>query len=224
MKKGYNLLIIDDHKIIVDAYKHSIKNYLSDRIDLELLIDSAYDCQSALLRLNAPNKQQKYNLVLLDINLPSINKNVSSGEELGIIIRNQYPQIKIIVITSCSNNYKINNILKKINPDGFLLKNDIDSTDLCNSIESVINGSTSYSKSIIELIRKKISNFNIIDNLDLKILLEISNGTKAIDLIKYVPLSKAGIEKRKRLLKRSFEIMDGSDRELILAARKKGFI
>ena len=39
-----------------------------------------------------------------------------------------------------------------------------------------------------------------------------------------IPLSKAGIEKRKRALYSVFNIKENSDRQLIIEAKKSGFI
>ena len=39
-----------------------------------------------------------------------------------------------------------------------------------------------------------------------------------------IPLSKAGIEKRKRVLYSVFNIKDNSDRQLIIKAKSSGFI
>ena len=45
------------------------------------------------------------------------------------------------------------------------------------------------------------------------------------DMPNYVPLSAASIEKRKRHLKKIFNVKDkGGDRELILVAKEKGLI
>ena len=44
------------------------------------------------------------------------------------------------------------------------------------------------------------------------------------ELINIVPLTKTGIEKRKRLLKNAFKVTGKSDRDLIIEAKEKGFI
>ena len=64
----------------------------------------------------------------------------------------------------------------------------------------------------------------LLDDIDRRILYELSIGTKTKDLPALVPLSLTGIEKRKRLLKQIFDIDSTDDRELILAAKEKGFI
>ena len=52
----------------------------------------------------------------------------------------------------------------------------------------------------------------------------MSIGTKMKDLPKIIPMSMAGLEKRKKHLKEIFEILNNDDRELILKAKEKGFI
>ena len=71
--------------------------------------------------------------------------------------------------------------------------------------------------------RKNTSNFHL-DNINIQILNEISNGTRAKDLPKYIPLSKSGIEKRVRFMKQYFNIVDNENRTLILTAKKMGYI
>jgi hypothetical protein len=44
------------------------------------------------------------------------------------------------------------------------------------------------------------------------------------DLPNVLPMSIAGIEKRKRQLKEMFNVQENEDRELILKAKEKGFI
>ncbi|MFL0087526.1 DNA-binding response regulator, partial [Tenacibaculum maritimum] len=64
----------------------------------------------------------------------------------------------------------------------------------------------------------------IIDDLDRKILYELSIGTKMKNLPDVVPLSITAIERRKREIKKMFSISSLDDRDLILTAREKGFI
>ncbi|MFI0431386.1 hypothetical protein [Mariniflexile sp. HMF6888] len=44
------------------------------------------------------------------------------------------------------------------------------------------------------------------------------------ELVELIPLTKSGIEKRRRILRDVFNIKTDSDRELILAAKEKDFI
>lgn len=77
---------------------------------------------------------------------------------------------------------------------------------------------------MIKLLRDQIVNDFVLDNYDRKILYELSIGTRMKDLPKLIPLSIAGIEKRKRNLKRMFNVKKMDDRELLISAKEKEFI
>ena len=63
-----------------------------------------------------------------------------------------------------------------------------------------------------------------VDKIDRQIFYELSLGTRTKDLPEVVPLSIAGVEKRKRLLKEKFDVEEQGDKALIIKAREMGFI
>lgn len=69
-----------------------------------------------------------------------------------------------------------------------------------------------------------MNNTYALDDNDLLLLYEMSNGAKLKDLLKIIPLSKSGIEKKKALLKEKFNITNNSDRDLIIITKQKGYI
>ena len=226
MNKKYNALIIDDHPLIAEAYKSAFNFIENGQNDISFTIATACDCDTALQMIQ-DHADQKIPLaiVFLDMRLPpSKDGTILSGEDLGLKIKKLLPETKIIVSTTFNDNYRVHSIFKSINPDGFLVKNDITPSELVQAIKEVLNDPPYYSKTIMKLLRNQVSNDYLLDDIDRRILYELSIGTKTKDLPALVPLSLTGIEKRKRLLKQVFDIEGSDDRELILASREKGFI
>ena len=222
--KKIETLIIEDHPLIADSYKNGLNKVgkLNDDIDFNITFSNTID--KALNLINKPD-ENKFDLIFLDIRLPrSEDGKVLSGEDLGLIIRKQLPEAKIIVTTTYNDNFRINNILKSIDPEGFLIKNDTTPKDLIEAITTVLEDSPYYSKTVLKLLRKHISNDFFLDQIDRKLLYELSIGTKMIDLPNEIPLSIGGIERRKRMLKEIFEVSGKDDKELVREAREKGFI
>ncbi|MFD0761654.1 response regulator [Lutibacter aestuarii] len=222
MMNKYNVLIIDDHPIIADAYKSAFEFISAENKNINFKILIANNCDKALDLIQEVNQ---LDIVFLDISLPpSTDGNFLSGEDLGIRIKELQPKCKIIVATTFNDNYRIQAILKNVNPNGFLIKNDIDKEELIASIKTVMEDSPYYSKSVLELFRKQATVNYKLDKIDRQLLYEMSIGTKMKDLPKLIPMSMAGLEKRKKHLKDIFKVKDNDDRELILKAKEKGFI
>lgn len=222
--KPINVLIIDDHPIIADAYKQAMFKISENSNVYVFNVKEATTIDAAMHELNR-GKNASFDIIFLDIKLPKSKDGLLlSGEDLGLEIRKITPQSKIIVATTYNDNYRLNNILKSINPDGFLIKNDISSGELVEAIETVLENPPHYSKTILQLLRKHITNDFILDKIDRQLLYELSIGTKMGDLPDVIPMSIGGIERRKRQLKEAFDVSKKNDKELVKIAKQKGFI
>ncbi|GAA4234205.1 hypothetical protein GCM10022291_13110 [Postechiella marina] len=225
MAKIFNILIIDDHPLITEAYKAALLQVASKNSNIEFNINTANNCDSAYIKIKEAVKGIPIDIVFLDIKIPpSKDGLIISGEDLGIKVIELLPDTKIMVSTTFNDNYRINSIFKSLNPDAFLVKNDLDPKALLQAIENVINNLPYYSKSVIELMRKQTSNNIFIDDVDRKLLYELSKGTKMSELPNVIPLSVSALEKRKRVLKELFNLDKKDDRYLLKAAEEKGFI
>ena len=225
MNKTIKVLLIEDEPLTIDAYKLALNKTASFYENLKFHIDSANNCDKALLKLKRTEANECFDIVFLDMRIPpSKDGNVLCGEDLGIKIRNTYENIKIIVSTSYNDAFRISSILKSINPDGFLVKGDLSSTLLIESIKAVVSSATYYSQTVLQILRKQATNDFIVDSIDRKMLHELSNGTKMNELPQVLPLSIAALERRKRLLRDIFNVVGKGDRDLLIAARERGFI
>ena len=173
MKSIYNVLIIDDHPLIAEAYKTALKHVTQKDESIYFEIDTALTIDEALDKFNKMAGKNKELIAFLDIKLPvSKDAKILSGEDLGLKLKEILPNAKIIVSTTYNDNYRIYNILKTLNPDGFLIKNDITPKELVDSIIQVIYDPPAYSKTVIKLLRKQMYNDFILDKIDTQIRLE----------------------------------------------------
>lgn len=224
MKKKLNILIVDDHPIIVEGYKNALLSI--ELPDHDIHVDTTDNCEDAYRKIRTASHEKKpYDVLLLDIKLPpSSNGRILSGEDLGTIARNLTPQAKIVVITMFNENPRIHNILKTIDPDGFLIKSDLTSNEFLKAFRGVMEKPPYYSHTVNNFLRLQSNSDVVLDDIDRSILYHLSQGIRTKNLTEYVSLSLAGIEKRKRLLKQAFGVESHDDEKLLEIARERGFI
>lgn len=224
MEKKFQVLIIEDHPLIANAYELTLKKVLKEEnINSEFFFATAID--EAVELINQEKIMEKIDLILLDISLPKgKSENIISGEDIGLLIKKKYPNIKIVIATTFFDSYRVNCLIKNINPDGFLIKNDLNAENLINAFKILIKAPPFYSQTVMKILRKQMSSQTLLDNIDRLLLYELSIGTKMTELPEILPLSKAGIDRRKRNLKIIFNVENGSDRNLLAQAKDQGFI
>ena len=86
-KKTSNVLIIDDHPSIIEAFESALNFISSQSNAISFKTDSSKDCETAYHTLSEYSQSQNLDLVILDISLPEDkNLKIQSGEDLGVII------------------------------------------------------------------------------------------------------------------------------------------
>jgi DNA-binding NarL/FixJ family response regulator len=225
-RKKTLVLIIDDHPLICDAYVNALHFIEKENSEITFKITLTHNCDDAIAKIvESSNRRLKYDLIFLDIKLPpSKDKKILSGEDLGLTINKLLPDSKVIVSTTYNDNYRIYSLMKNLNPDGLLIKNDITASELVNAIKLVLTSPPYYSSSVSQTIRNEMLNDLLLDKIDRRLLYELSIGTKTKDLPTTLPLSIAGVEKRKRNLKNIFDVSGLEDKDLVNKAKEKGFI
>ena len=224
METDLNILIIEDHPLISHAYSQAAEK-VGEELGKSIRSLVLADIPQVLKMFKDKTFFNKLDLIFLDISLPmGDDEKFLSGEDLGVYIRKEFPDVKIIVSTAFTNNFRLHNVITHINPRGLLVKNDVSSKDLSDAIQDVLNDKIYYSNGVLKLIRSQMGSDVSLDNSDRRLLYELSIGTKMKDLPSIIPLSIAGIERRKRNLKLIFEVEKDSDRDLILKAKQYGFI
>ena len=226
MKKKLNILIVDDHPVIIEACSNILlSGNLGDVYNFTF--DSAKDCDSAINKINNSAKSEHFDVLFLDVKLPpSSNGKIISGEDLAIYSKKMLPKAKIIMLTMFNESFRIQNILNQVNPDGLLIKDGLTSAELTNAFTAVLNDPPYYSPTVIKHFRKQSVNTGAssLDDVNRKIIFYLSQGVKTKDLINYIFLSLSAIEKRKAYIKELLECTDKSDEDLILVAKKRGLI
>ncbi len=222
MSKKITILIVDDHPFIIEAYKNAIKGYNSS--NFEFTIIQASDCRSGYDHIMNP-EAGVFDIAFFDISMPPYEeKNIYSGEDLAKLIKEQMPQCKVILLTMHTELLKISSIVKTINPNGLIIKNDLTFDELLIAFDRILKGENYYSQTVVKLISQLQYDNIEIDSFDKQILYHLSKGTKTKDIPNFVPLSLSAVEKRKLNLKETLNIKGGSDIDLIREAKTKGLL
>lgn len=224
MHQTIRILMTDDHPIIIEGYQNTL--LATKKETQELKIDIANNCdESVKFMQKAVEANNPYDVLFMDISLPpSADGKFTSGEDLAKYARKIMPEAKIVMLTMFNENYRVYNIIKKIDPEGFLIKSDLTSSELASAFQAVLNNPPFYSGTVNSIVRKSFTNDIDLDDIDRKILYLLSQGVRTKSLKDHIDMSMSAIEKRKKHLKMLFDIQDGSDETLLDEARSKGFI
>ena len=221
--QNFKILMIDDHPMIIEGYQNTILSIKSNKQEFD--IDIASTCDMAIEMMQKSLNNTPYDILFVDIKIPpSSDGSITSGEDLAKYARKVLPNAKIIILTMYNESYRIHNILKTINPEGFLIKSDLTSSELANAFQNILENPPYYSGTVNSYLRRTITSDIFVDEKNRKILHLLSQGVKTKNISDHVGLSLSAIEKRKKQLKTLFSVQDGQDETLIKEAREKGFL
>lgn len=141
MSKLHNILIADDHQIVIDGIKSILSN-TPYRIAAE-----AANGQQAFDMISA--NHERFDVVITDISMPLL-----TGTELCKMIKHSYPKIKVLILSMYSSAPMVKeSVLAEA--DGFMLKNS-GKDELLNALHKIMNDGTYYSDELIPIIYSQI--------------------------------------------------------------------
>lgn len=185
------IAIVDDNSFLTKATQEKLSFF--EDFDLKF---TAFDGQNAIEKLE---KNHNLDLILMDIEMP-----IMSGIEATQIIKNKFPQIKIIMLTVFDNDENIFNAIKA-GADGYLLK-EVNPKDLQQGILDTMNGGATMTPSIalktLKLFRNPIDFENKtqaeeikLTTREIEVLEQLSKGLKYDAIAQNLFLSSGTIRK-----------------------------
>lgn len=185
------IAIVDDNTFLISTVKEKLSFF--DDFNVKF---TAMNGSELLTQLEA---NHNLDLILMDIEMPVLN-----GIESTEIVKNKYPHIKIIMLTTFDNDEHIFNAIKA-GADGYLLK-EINAKDLHDGILDTLNGGAAMNPSIalktLKLLRNPLSIENEKDKEDIKlsnreteVLEHLSKGLNYVQIAENLILSTGTVRK-----------------------------
>lgn len=209
------IIIADDHKIFLDGL-HAL---LSSQPEVEVLA-TAENGQALLALL----EKHSADVVLMDYNMPLMD-----GLECTRLIRERFPEVKILVLSMHSTPGHIQKILKA-GAHGYLLKN-TGKEELLKAMVKVKEGGTYYSAEVTETIMQGLqrkeaqaSNYQIakLTERERDVLILIAEEKTTLEIAEDLHISKHTVETHRKNLISKLQVRNVSG--LVKYAVQQGLV
>ena len=214
MKSGrkLRLLLVDDHALVREGIRSSLVHFSSIKP-----VGEAANGKEALRKC----KELRPDVVLMDLNMPEM-----SGLEATPLIREKFPETKIIALTVHDNKEYIFKILRA-GAHGYVLK-DTSPEELVRAIESVARGGAFFSPAVSNVLLQDFVRApnspepvqeNQLSGREQEVLGSIAQGKTTKEVAAELNLSARTVETYRVRLKRKLNARNVT--ELLNHARKQ---
>ena len=216
------ILMIDDHPGMIEGYK-AMLSLNKEQHNIETI--SAFNCEEAYNLIINPANSSAFDLVFLDYSIPEFpEQKIYNGEDLGVLIRKHLPNTKIIMLTAHFDAIRLYNVVKKIQPNGLLVKSDYKPPHLLDAFEKVLAGETYYTPIVLEKVKEPLFTKGFLDSLDREIIVLLAEGFQIKTIANKMNVSEDTIKKRKSKIKDLLGIEKGSDEDILKECRSLGLL
>lgn len=142
MIQPYNILIADDHQLVIDGVRSLLSNEALYKVTHEAL-----NGQQVIDILQ--QEKEPIDILLLDVSMPLL-----TGIEVCKMAKPQYPKTKVLLLSMYHNTSVIKEALKA-EADGYILKN-TGKEELLAALEKITDGGTYFSQDIIPILSQLV--------------------------------------------------------------------
>lgn len=171
MTPSIHIGIVDDNTFLISAVKEKLSLFNNIKMAFK-----AFSGKQAI-ELLANNRQ--IDLILMDIEMPDMD-----GIEATAVIKNNYPQIKVLMLTVFDNDETIFKAIQA-GADGYLLK-DTKAEDLYDSIIHTLEGGAAMTPSIAMKTLKLLRNPIVIETIGAEHECEISLSKREVEILEQI--------------------------------------
>ena len=205
------ILLVDDHQLVLEGFKMII----SKEENFEVIGEAKDGLEAVDL-----TGELDANLVMMDINLPSIN-----GIEATRKIKAKYPKVKVIIL---SMNESQEYIVKadQAGADGYLLKS-LEKDELVEAINTVLGGGKYHCKALspelVNLIANKKYktelNDSLLTNREIDIIKELALGSSSKEIAQKLYISDRTVNTHKTNIYKKLDVKNSV--ELLVIAKQR---
>ena len=207
MDKTINLLLIDDHPMVLEGLRALLAG--SKRVAIKGAFTNGADALGFL-------ENNNIDVMLLDINLPGMN-----GYELCKLIKKKYPVIKIIALSTHTERSGITRMIQN-GASGYLSKS-ADSKQLLAAIHAVQANNIYLGDEIqLELTSPGATTLPKLTRREKEVLVLIAEGKTTAQMAEMLFLSHLTVETHRRNIMMKFEVNNSA--ALIKLALDNGLI
>jgi len=133
-----NILIADDHQMVIDGLKSMLRHKPE-----YVIAGEATNGQAAFELITA--NPSAYNMLITDISMPLL-----SGTELCKMVKNQFNHIQVLILSMYNNTQAVKEAVNA-EADGYILKNS-GQNELLVALHRIANDGTYFSQDIVPII------------------------------------------------------------------------
>ena len=163
MKIGF----VDDHLILLEAYKGIFKDY-----DCTLSACNGIDMIEKFEFIEKENSDNLPDVIIIDINMPLMN-----GYEAVEWLKVNYPKIQIVIVSGSEEEISVLRMVK-LGVNSYVNKSSITNESLRNVISEVIKKGNCFNKYVSEIVIKSYQNSEL--NLDESRVLSLTEKEKEV--------------------------------------------
>lgn len=184
------VFVVDDHYMVIEG----IRSLLQNENDIEWMghATNAVSCLAFL-------KQQLPDIILMDVNLPDI-----SGIELCKQVRQLYPSVFVLGLSTFNQQPIIRNMLEN-GASGYVLKN-ATKEELLEAAKAVMAGKSYLSFDVALSLRKTDDELPIITRREKEILLLIADGLTNAEMAAKLFISIPTVNTHRKSLLNKFNV------------------
>lgn len=201
VSKNINVLIVDDHRIVIDGIRSLLKD--SDQIHI---VGEALNGKEALTVLS----EKTVDIIILDIEMPVMN-----GIEVTKIVKEKYADTKVLILTMYDTPEFVQQAIE-IDADGYILKNR-GAEELESALQALASGGDYYGKEANKTLRsglrrKKQNDINEIQltKREREVLKLIADGKTTPQISEILFIAHSTVETHRRNLIEKTQVENSS--------------